>query len=135
MNRGGDVAIDQAKAIVTMCRGRLVGEAEGVQSPVQPVAGPVAGKDSTGSITSVGGWSEADYQELCIHRAQTRHRPPPVFPIAKAPDLIARYRFAVFDESWATPAIDNLTLGRQLGHSESAPKLHLEKTLSRRCLL
>ena len=38
MNRGRDVAVDQAQAIVAMYRSGLIGEAEFVEGPIQPVA-------------------------------------------------------------------------------------------------
>jgi len=38
VDRGGDVAIDQSQAIITVDRRRLIGETEIVQSPVKPIS-------------------------------------------------------------------------------------------------
>ena len=113
-----DVGIDKLESIPALNGNGLVREAEIVERAVKPIAGPVTCENSSGAITPVGGWRQANDQEPRSSAAEARNGPSPIFPIAEPPNLVARYLFAILDQSRAAPAIDDFTLGRPLAHSE-----------------
>ena len=118
MNACCDVAIDKAQPIIAACRRGLIGEAEVVEGAVQPIAGPVAGKDSSSSVSAMGRRRESNNQNSRSTGTKTGYRPAPVIPIAEPLYLFVRDRFAVFNQARAAAAIDNFILGGQPGHFE-----------------
>lgn len=63
MNGCRNVAVDQAKAVVSGDGLWLIGEAEAMKCPIKPVSGTIAGKDPAGAIASVRRRCEADNQQ------------------------------------------------------------------------
>src|SRR5262249_7185715 len=101
-----------------------------VKGSIQPIAGTVARENASRSVPAMGCWSEANDQKPCSNRSKTWDRPSPVLPIAKTFNFVARYSFPIFHQPRASAAVNNLTLGRQLGHSEWSPSRRPGKTWS-----
>jgi hypothetical protein len=110
--RRGDVTIDEAKAVVTVCRGRLVGETETVQSAVQKVAASIAGEDPARPVSAVRGGGQSDHQQPRARIAEPGHRAPPVLPVAEAPHLLAGDPLPMPQKPRASPAADDLLAER-----------------------
>ena len=97
MNGGGDVTIDELQAIVAMSGRRLVRETEIVERSIKPIAGPVAGEDSSCPISTMSRRSEADDKKPRVNPAKAGDGASPVFPIPKPSNFVACDSFAVFD--------------------------------------
>src|SRR4030095_5055345 len=111
-------------------RGWLIVKTKLVESSIQPIAGTVTGEVASGSVSAMSCWSEANNQKPRSNKSKTWDRPSPVFPIAKTFNFVTRYSFPIFHQARASAAVNNLTLGRQLGHSEWSPSRRPEKTWS-----
>src|SRR5260370_25750430 len=58
----GDVAVEQLESISAADRGRLIREAVAMKRLIQPVAGRVPGKRSSGPIAAMSGRGETDHE-------------------------------------------------------------------------
>src|SRR5262249_4850549 len=112
-----DIRINEFQSVTPVGRRRLIRKTEVEQRPVEPVTGPVAGKDPSSPVSAMRRGSEANNQQPRIRRSEAGNRPSPIVPIPESSDLCPRNLFAVFDQAGASPAVDNLLLGRQLCHS------------------
>ncbi len=117
MNGSRDVAIDEPEAVAPLHGSGLIGETEIVERAIQPIAGPVAREDPAGSISAVSRRSKADDQKPPAGRPEAGDRSSPIMRVRKSSNFFARDVLAILDQTRASPAVDDLTLGRQLGHS------------------
>src|SRR5207244_12227881 len=100
----GDEGVPQAKPVIPVQGGRLVGEAGAVERGVEPVATLVAGEDAAGAIAAVRGWRQPDDQETGARITEAGNGPAPVRPVAEAGHLLARHPLAMLDQPGAEPA-------------------------------
>ena len=61
-----------------MIRVRLIGEPRGIESAVQPIAAPIAGKHPPGPIAPMGRRRQPDDQQPCLGITETRQRLGPI---------------------------------------------------------
>src|SRR5262245_29317038 len=87
---GTDVAVDQAEAIIAVCRGRLAREAGAVQSGIEEIAGTVAGEDATSAVAAVGRRRQTADKHAGRWITKAGHGASPVFLIAESSPLLAR---------------------------------------------
>ena len=111
------IRVNKLQAVLTVGGGRLVGKTEVIESTVEPVSRPVAGKNPPRPVSSVCGGSEADNQYLRVRRSEAWDRSSPIVPVAESSDFRAGNVFAVYHQAGAAPAVDNISLGCQLCHS------------------
>ena len=116
MHGGSNVAVDQAQAVRTVDGLRLVREPEVEHRAVEPVAGPVAGEDASGTIASMGSRGQADNEESSAGFTKAGHGTSPVIPISKSPDLVVRDLFTILHQSRTAAAIQDVSLGGPLCH-------------------
>ena len=60
MDDRGNIGVQQDEPVVHVRRGRLVGEAGGVQGAEQPVAAAVSGEHATGAVRPMRRGRESD---------------------------------------------------------------------------
>ena len=111
-NRCSDVRVAQHQPVVDADRRRLVREAAPEHRREQEVARTVAREHAPGAIAAVRRGREADDQHAGARIAETRHRPGPVGLVAKRRPLLARDRFAPFDEARARATARDLACER-----------------------
>ena len=116
MNGGSDVTVDQAQAVRAIDGVGLVDKTETKHRAVEPVAGPVAGKDAASTVATMGGWSQSDNQEAGTRFAKAGDRATPIILIAESADPVTRDLFPVFDQARAAAAVENVSLGGPLCH-------------------
>jgi hypothetical protein len=126
VNGGRDVAIDEPQAVTAIGGSGLTGEAEVVERPVEPVSGPVAGKDTACSISAMRGGRQSDYKKPGVELAEAGYGPSPIFVGLKAFNLIACNFFPVCHQPWAAPAINDFILSPQLDHLWMTTVVHLD---------
>ena len=90
---GRDIAVTQSQAVFCMGGGWLVGEAGAMKGGKKPVAGPVAGKDSSGAIAAVSSRRQAANQDSGAGIAKSGNRTPPIDFISIGGSLFSRYLF------------------------------------------
>ena len=108
MADGSDVAVKKFQPVAAVRRMGLVCKSGFVECAVQPVRALIAGKNSSRSIPSMGGWSETDNQEPGILIAKTWDRFSPILLVCKPLRFHPRNRFAPFHQTGAFPAGDHL---------------------------
>lgn len=88
-----------------MLRNGLIRETGFVQSPEQPIAAAVAGKNSTGAIAAVRRGRESDNQQTRVRVAKTRHRLAPIVLLCKPLYFLARDSLAPCNQAYAPAAL------------------------------
>jgi len=83
-----------------------------VQCSVEKVAASIAGEDSARPVSAVSGGCQSDHQQSRPRVAESRHRTPPVLPVAEAPHLLAGDPLPMSHKPWASPATDDLLAER-----------------------
>ena len=135
MNGGRDVAIDEPQTVTAIGGSGLIGEAEVMERPVEPVSGPVACKDPACSISAVRGGRQSHYKKPGVEPAEAGDRPSPILLVLKASNLVARNLFPIGYEPRAAPAVNDLTIDPVIDHWTivvhlGAPKAKMKTDLS-----
>lgn len=81
-----------------------------MQSPIQPLAAPIAREHSAGTVGAMSAWSEANDQEPGVCRSKIRNRSAPIFKVPVCSPLYRGHRFAMFSQPGTKIAFDNLLI-------------------------
>ena len=111
MDGRSDIAVDELQAVIAMRGIRLAREAEAVQRAVEPVSGPIAGKNASGAVAAVRGRGESDDKQARIEPAEAGDGFAPVFLIPEAANSFPSDLLAIEGEPPAEPAGFDLALG------------------------
>src|SRR5262245_9268222 len=106
----GDRAANELQAVASVNGSRLVGKAGLEECPVKPLAAAIAGEHAAGAVGAVGGWSEADDQEVGLRRAEVRHGTAPIIVVQKGPPLFGCDLPAILAQPRAALAGDDLLI-------------------------
>ncbi len=104
----GDVGAGQLQAVVGRDRRRLVGEAEPVERPEEPVAGTVPGEHPAGAVPAVRRRREPDHEDTGTRIAEAGYGASPVVVVSERRALLTRDLLAPLDEPRAGAAVDDL---------------------------
>src|SRR5687768_6424828 len=98
-----------------MDRGRLIREAGFMKRTVEPVATPIAGKDSARTIAAMRRGCETNNQQAGRRTTEVGNRPAPVLPIGEGPPLFLSNLPAVVAQAGTALTGDDLAIQRLPG--------------------
>ena len=109
-HRCGDEDVCELEPVAARDRLALVGEACPVQSPVQPIAGPISRKHPSSAIRPVCGGREAHHEHSWSWITERRNGGAPIRLVSEGSTLLPCHALSPFNETGAVPALDDLCL-------------------------
>ena len=107
---GADVCVGELKVVAPRDAGRLRGETGLEKSPIEEVAGAVAGEHAPGPIGAVRAGREADQEHAGAGIAEAGHWFGPIILVAVGATFYASDFLAVFNQARTSPASNNLAI-------------------------
>lgn len=114
-DNGGDPGVAQLQAVIARGALRLIGKAGLVKDGIHEVAGAISCKRPSGTVGSVGSWSQSEDEDAGTRVAEARNRPRPIDLILVGSALCLSYSFAVGAKARADLAGDDGLLNLEQG--------------------
>jgi len=105
-----DVSAGEHQPVVARNAGGLRSETSLEKSPIEEVAGAVAGEHAAGPIGAMRAGRKADQEHAGVRIAKSGHWPGPIILIAVGATFHASDLLAIFDQPGALPASDDLAI-------------------------
>ena len=110
--RRRDITVVERQAVMAVGRTCLICKPKLIECTVEPVAAPVTGKYSAGSVATMSRRGETDHQEPSPNVTERGHRPPPIVLPSESTCFEAGHSLSMLDQPGAETTSDYLSLQR-----------------------